>query len=68
MPATIRPLFRALWPTLSAALLLVGGIPPARGDDLLDKQRRDNILRTQDLKSKMTYALLEKARQGREKL
>ncbi|MBI1915502.1 MAG: STN domain-containing protein [Planctomycetes bacterium] len=59
MPATIRPLFRALWPTLSAALLLVGGITPARADDILDKQRSQNTLRTQELKLKMGVVLAE---------
>jgi len=66
MPATIRPLFRALWPTLSAALLLVGGLPPARGDDILDKERRDNILRSQELKSKMTGILLDARDEARQ--
>jgi hypothetical protein len=44
---------------LSAALLFIGGITPARGDDLLDQQQRQNILRTQDLKSKMRGVLLD---------
>jgi len=59
MPATIRSLFRALWPTLSAALLLVGGLTPARGDDLLEQQRRQNTRSTTELKSKMQGILLD---------
>ena len=44
MLATTRPHFKRLWPALSAALLILGGFTPARADDLLDKQRRENTL------------------------
>src|SRR5207248_2145023 len=54
MLATPQPLFKCFWPALSAALLILSGFTPARADDLLDKQRRENTLRTQELKLKMT--------------
>ncbi|HKB41298.1 MAG TPA: STN domain-containing protein [Gemmataceae bacterium] len=65
MPATTRPLFNALLLTLCAVVLLLGGPTRARADDILDKQRRDNVIRTQELKFKMSGLLADAKEEAR---
>src|SRR5258708_39146760 len=63
MPATTRPLFRALGLMLSAVLLLAGGTASVRADDVSDQLSR-NAVRTQDLKSKMIRVLGDARAEG----
>src|SRR5262245_48612055 len=65
MPET-RQLFKTLWLMLSAALLLLGGIPAARADDVVKEQRSIDIILTQQLKSKMGVVQVD-AREEAEK-
>src|SRR5262249_39340638 len=57
MLAMTQPLFNYLWLALFAAFLTLSGFPPARADETVDKQRRENALRTQELKCKMVGVL-----------
>src|SRR4051812_48445605 len=64
MPATTRPLFRALGALLSAALLFVSGITPLRAQDGRDQPLSREAIRTQDLQSKMIRVLGDARQEG----
>jgi len=65
MPATTRPLIDALWLTLCAVVLFLGGPTPARADDILKQQRSVNAAKTTELKLKMGALLADAKEEAR---
>ncbi len=59
MPETRRPFPAAIWPTLSAAVLLLGGPAPVRADDILEQQKRIDAVKAQELNAQAREVLVQ---------